>query len=41
MSIGYAVVKEGESLKEGYKNADAAMYREKSVKKTSQGNSQQ
>jgi diguanylate cyclase (GGDEF)-like protein/PAS domain S-box-containing protein len=41
MSIGYAVVKEGESLEEGYKNADAAMYREKSVKKTSQGNSQQ
>jgi parallel beta-helix repeat protein len=34
MSIGHAVVNEGELLEEGYKKADAAMYREKSSKKT-------
>lgn len=33
ISIGYAVCQAGEQLEEGYKEADAAMYREKSGKK--------
>ncbi len=40
MSIGYSVVHQDESLEEGYKKADAAMYREKSTKKASRGNPQ-
>ncbi len=36
MSLGYAVVQEGESLKDGYKSADKAMYISKSKKKTRQ-----
>lgn len=33
ISMGYAVVKEGESLEEGYKKADAAMYAVKRARK--------
>jgi diguanylate cyclase (GGDEF)-like protein len=36
MSIGHAVVHSDGSLEEGYKNADAAMYQEKSRKKAAQ-----
>ncbi|MFV1949604.1 MAG: diguanylate cyclase domain-containing protein, partial [Anaerolineales bacterium] len=36
LSLGYAVVQEGESLKDGYKSADKAMYISKSKKKTKQ-----
>ena len=35
MSIGHAVVRKGGRLEDGYKQADAAMYREKSTKKAS------
>jgi diguanylate cyclase (GGDEF)-like protein/PAS domain S-box-containing protein len=35
-SLGYAVVQEGESLKDGYKSADKAMYINKSKKKANQ-----
>jgi len=33
ISFGYAVVNQGESLEEGYKNADQAMYANKIKKK--------
>lgn len=33
ISVGYAVVQEGESLEEGYKKADAAMYKVKMARK--------
>jgi diguanylate cyclase (GGDEF)-like protein/PAS domain S-box-containing protein len=36
LSIGYAVVSEKDSLQDGYKKADAAMYVEKSSKKAAQ-----
>ncbi len=36
MSLGFAVVQEGESLKDGYKSADKAMYINKSRKKARQ-----
>jgi len=36
MSLGFAVVQEGESLKDGYKAADKAMYIQKSRKKAKQ-----
>ena len=36
MSLGYAVVQEGESLEDGYKSADKAMYVQKSKKKADQ-----
>ncbi len=36
MSLGYAVVQEGESLEDGYKSADKAMYIEKSRRKAQQ-----